>query len=163
MFEQTFKNIDDILHKDAGCTSELDYTEQSSWLLFLKYLDALEADKATEAALEGKAYPRQYLKMKGLTSGAYNQIANYVIAQSEINIAIGAKAPLAYFDELRQQTSGGAARYGGITDHQEMLANLETNCIPDGVLQGEVPDYLGFLELRRHLMAQKIRTWFLGL
>jgi type I restriction enzyme M protein len=56
MFEQTFKNIDDILHKDAGCTSELDYTEQSSWLLFLKYLDALEADKAMEAALEGKTY-----------------------------------------------------------------------------------------------------------
>jgi type I restriction enzyme M protein len=56
MFEQTFKNIDDILHKDAGCTSELDYTEQSSWLLFLKYLDALEGDKASEAALEGKRY-----------------------------------------------------------------------------------------------------------
>ena len=56
MFEQTFKNIDDILHKDAGCTSELDYTEQSSWLLFLKYLDALEQDKANEAALEAKAY-----------------------------------------------------------------------------------------------------------
>jgi type I restriction enzyme M protein len=56
VFEQTFKNIDDILHKDSGCTSELDYTEQSSWLLFLKYLDALEADKAMEAELEGKAY-----------------------------------------------------------------------------------------------------------
>ena len=56
MFEQTFRNIDDILHKDAGCTSELDYTEQSSWLLFLKYLDALEHDKAAEAALEGKPY-----------------------------------------------------------------------------------------------------------
>jgi type I restriction enzyme M protein len=56
MFEQTFKNIDDVLHKDAGCTSELDYTEQSSWLLFLKYLDALEADKASEAALDGKRY-----------------------------------------------------------------------------------------------------------
>ena len=56
MFEQAFKNIDDILHKAAGCTSELDYTEQSSWLLFLKYLDALERDKATEAALEGKKY-----------------------------------------------------------------------------------------------------------
>lgn len=56
VFEQTFKNIDDILHKDAGCTSELDYTEQSSWLLFLKYLDALEQDKAAEAALEGKTY-----------------------------------------------------------------------------------------------------------
>ena len=42
MFEQTFKTIDDVLHKDVGCTSELDYTEQSSWLLFLNYLDALE-------------------------------------------------------------------------------------------------------------------------
>lgn len=56
MFEQTFKNIDDVLWKDAGCTSELDYTEQSSWLLFLKYLDALEAEKAMEAQLEGKKY-----------------------------------------------------------------------------------------------------------
>ena len=55
-FEQVFKNIDDILHKDAGCTSELDYTEQSSWLLFLKYLDALEEDKAVEAKLDGKTY-----------------------------------------------------------------------------------------------------------
>lgn len=56
MFEQTFKNVDNILFKDAGCTNELDYTEQSSWLLFLKCLDALEHDKAAEAALEGKTY-----------------------------------------------------------------------------------------------------------
>jgi type I restriction enzyme M protein len=56
MFEQAFKNIDDILHKDAGSSSELDYTEQTSWLLFLKYLDALEQDKAMEAELEGKPY-----------------------------------------------------------------------------------------------------------
>lgn len=108
-------------------------------------------------------FPRQYLKDKGLTSGSYNQIANYVIAQSEINIAIGAKAPLAYFDELRQQANGGAKRYGGITDRQEMLDNLAMNCIPAGVLEGDVPDYLGFLELRRDLMAQKIKTWFAGL
>lgn len=56
MFEQAFKNIDDALRKEAGCASELDYTEQTSWLLFLKYLDSLEQDKAMEAALEGKAY-----------------------------------------------------------------------------------------------------------
>jgi type I restriction enzyme M protein len=56
MFEQAFRNIDDVLRKEAGCTTELDYTEQSSWLLFLKYLDALEADKAAEAALDGKKY-----------------------------------------------------------------------------------------------------------
>ncbi len=56
MFEQAFKNIDDVLWKEAGCTTELDYTEQTSWLLFLKYLDGLEQDKADEAALEGKRY-----------------------------------------------------------------------------------------------------------
>lgn len=51
MFEQAFKNIDDVLWKEAGCASELDYTEQTSWLLFLKFLDGLEQDKAMEAEL----------------------------------------------------------------------------------------------------------------
>ena len=56
MFEQAFKNIDDVLWKEAGCTTELDYIEQTSWLLFLKYLDALEQDKAMEAGLEGRKH-----------------------------------------------------------------------------------------------------------
>src|SRR5213596_2510759 len=56
MFEQAFKNIDDVLRKEAGCTTELDYTEQTSWLLFLKYLDDLERDRANEAKLHGKKY-----------------------------------------------------------------------------------------------------------
>jgi type I restriction enzyme M protein len=56
MFEQAFKNIDDDLRKEAGCASELDYTEQTSWLLFLKYLDALEHSRALEAQLDGKKY-----------------------------------------------------------------------------------------------------------
>lgn len=58
MFEQAFKNIDDILHKDAGASSELDYVEQTSWVLFLKYLDNLEDDKESEAELAGKEYKR---------------------------------------------------------------------------------------------------------
>lgn len=56
MFEQAFRSIDDILRKEAGCTTELDYTEQTSWLLFLKYLDDLEKDKSAEAALAGRKY-----------------------------------------------------------------------------------------------------------
>lgn len=56
MFEQTFKNIDDILYKDAGADSELDYIEQTSWILFLRYLDELEREKADEEALKGKDY-----------------------------------------------------------------------------------------------------------
>jgi len=56
MFEQTFKNIDDVLRKEAGCATELDYTEQTSWLLFLKYLDDLEQERALAAGLKGKSY-----------------------------------------------------------------------------------------------------------
>lgn len=56
MFEQTFKNIDNALWSEAGCTTELDYTEQSSWILFLKYLDDLERDRAVKAELENKPY-----------------------------------------------------------------------------------------------------------
>ncbi len=54
MFEQTFKNIDDVLWKEAGCTTELDYTEQTSWMLFLKYLDDFERERAEKAGLVGK-------------------------------------------------------------------------------------------------------------
>ena len=60
MFEQAFKNIDADLRNEAGCTTELDYTEQTSWLLFLKYLDGLEQDKAMEAELEGKLNGKPY-------------------------------------------------------------------------------------------------------
>jgi type I restriction enzyme M protein len=56
VFESTFTTIDRVLWKEKGCCTELDYTEQASWILFLKYLDGLEQDKATEAALEGKKY-----------------------------------------------------------------------------------------------------------
>lgn len=56
MFEKTFKNIDDILHKDAGCSSELDYVEQSSWVLFLKYLDDLEGARKVGAELSNTKY-----------------------------------------------------------------------------------------------------------
>ena len=56
MFEQTFKNIDDILFKDSGADSELDYIGQTSWIMFLRYLDELELDKADEAELEGREY-----------------------------------------------------------------------------------------------------------
>lgn len=56
MFEQNFKNIDDVLRKAAGCTTELDYTEQTSWFLILKYLDLLERDREIEAELRDRPY-----------------------------------------------------------------------------------------------------------
>jgi type I restriction enzyme M protein len=58
LYEAAFKNIDDTLWKDAGCSSELDYIEQTSWILFLKYLDDYETEKETAALLDGQAYQR---------------------------------------------------------------------------------------------------------
>lgn len=108
-------------------------------------------------------YPKKHLQTQGLPRGRYNQIANFVVAQSEINIAIGAKPPEVYFLELAEQASGGKKRYGGIDDLAEMQANLHMSCVPDTMLQGEILAYEDFLERRRRLMALKIKTWFEGL
>ena len=105
-------------------------------------------------------YPRKHLKGKGLTKGKYNQIANFVLAQSEINIAIGGKAPEFYFKEIAEQCHGGKKKYGGITDELVMRENLKANCIPDSMLDGIIPEYEEFLEKRRRLMALKIKDWF---
>jgi hypothetical protein len=106
-------------------------------------------------------YPKNHLKSKlGLSKGRYNQIANFVIAQSEINIAIGDKDPKTFFKELEKQCTGGAKKYGGITNRNVMVANLRANCLPDSMLNGDVPDYETFLRERRVLMAKKIQNWF---
>jgi len=105
-------------------------------------------------------YPRNYLKQMGLQRGRYNQIANFVLAQSEINIAIGAKPPSQYFRELVDQCNGAPKKYGGITDFTNLCENLVTSCVPPAMLDGAVPEYDDFLEERRRLMALKIKHWF---
>lgn len=105
-------------------------------------------------------YPKQHLKGQGLSRGRYNQIANFVLAQSEINIAIGDKPPEKYFRELAEQVDGGKKKYGGITDESDLRANLRASCIPESMLDGTIPDYDDFLEERRKLMALKIKNWF---
>ena len=105
-------------------------------------------------------YPKRHLKKQGLSRGQYNQIANFVLAQSEINIAIGDKPPEQYFEELADQCNGGKKRYGGITDLKDMRANLKMSCLPESLLDGKVPAYEDLLEVRRKLMALKVKTWF---
>lgn len=105
-------------------------------------------------------YPKKLLKGQGLARGRYNQIANFVLAQSEINIAIGATPPEDYFKELAEQVNGGKKKYGGITDEADLRANLRASCVAESMLDGVIPDYDNFLEERRKLMALKIKTWF---
>lgn len=105
-------------------------------------------------------FPKDYLKKHGKDKGQYNQIANYVVAQSEINIAIGNKEPAIYMSEVYDQVSGGMKRYGNITDPDELAENLWMNCIPDGIEQMTVADYPTFLAARRQLIAQRIKAYF---
>jgi hypothetical protein len=105
-------------------------------------------------------FPRNYLKKQGLSRGRYNQIANFVLAQSEINIAIGDRAPDVYFHDLAEQCNGGRRKYGGITDLIEIKANLRAHCLPESLLNGAASAYGEFLDQRRQLMAAKLQTYF---
>jgi hypothetical protein len=105
-------------------------------------------------------FPRKHLQNQGLSRGRYNQIANFVIAQSEINIAIGHKAPETYFAEIADQVNGGGKLYGGITERDRLQENYAQNCLPASLLDGDVPDYDDFLAERRRLMALRIKEWF---
>lgn len=105
-------------------------------------------------------FPKKHLKQYGYPSKQYNQIANLVLAQNEINIAIGGTDPENYFREIAEQSRNGPRKYGGISDVNEMRANLRENCIPEGLLDGDIPSFETFLERRRQLMARKLRAYF---
>ena len=105
-------------------------------------------------------FPRNYLKKRGFTRSKYNQIANYVVVQSEINIAIGDSAPADYFKELDIQCHTQRPRYGAIVDSEELKDNLGEHCIPEGMEHLTATDFELFLQQRRLLMASKIHTYY---
>jgi hypothetical protein len=108
-------------------------------------------------------FPRDYMKKHGINRGQYNQIANYAVAQSEINIAIGNKEPCKYMAEVIDQCNGGKKKYGNIITKKELSTNLAMNCVPEGLESMTCDDYPAFLTNRRILMAKKIETYFEGL
>ena len=127
----------------------------------------LSRDFTVRDLLEGQShihhvFPLSYLKKHGFQQNRYNQIANYVMMQSEINIRIGAQPPEKYFSELWEQCRNGVTRdgYGGITDANQLQENLSAHCIPEGMDAASVEGYDTFLEERRKLMAAKIRDYY---
>jgi len=108
-------------------------------------------------------FPREYLKKNGMKQGQYNQIANYVYMQSEINIRIGDKPPNIYFRELIEQCKEGALQYGGISDPQALRENLFMNSVPEDIFSMDIGNYDDFLMKRRVLMSKKIREYYFSL
>ncbi len=109
-------------------------------------------------------FPKNYLKKNGYKNkNMYNQIANYVYTQSEINIKIKDKAPNIYFSELKDQSSNNEIKYSGITSHSDLENNLEENSIPSEIFNMDYTRYEEFLLLRRNMLAQKIKKMYYSL
>ena len=109
-------------------------------------------------------FPKKYLQSNGVNNrGQYNQIANYVYMQSEINIKIRDKAPKVYFGEVKNQCEYGNLVYGGIDSIEELKDNLVQNAIPLDVFDMDIDNYEEFLNKRRLLMADKIKKYYKSL
>ena len=126
----------------------------------------LSRDLTVRDLLEGQrdihhVFPRNYLRDRHhYPPRKYNQIANYVVMQKEINIAIGGKCPARYFTELKEQCKGGPILYGGITDSDHLRDNLDEHCLPQKMELASVESYDAFLKERRNRMATKIRDYY---
>ncbi len=109
-------------------------------------------------------FPKNYLVKNGFNNrNQYNQVANYVYMQSEINIKVGDKSPKDYFSLINDQFTSDKPKITGIVSHDELLKNLDQHCIPKEVMSMDVIDYQDFLVERRKLMAQKIKHYYFSL
>jgi hypothetical protein len=108
-------------------------------------------------------FPKEYLKKNGLERGQYNQVANYVYMQSEINIKVGNKAPKEYFNQIINQFESNHKTVSGLSSNHDLMANLSANCVPDEIMSMGIEDYPDFLAKRRVLMAQKIKAYYFSL
>lgn len=105
-------------------------------------------------------FPKKYLTNHGLLKSMYNQIANYVFLQQEINIRISDDAPCIYMKNILNQCESKVLQYGSIVDKEILKDNLRQNCVPEGFENMDITDYSEFLAKRRKLMANKIREYY---
>ncbi len=108
-------------------------------------------------------FPKDYLKKNGFDRSKYNQIANYVYMQSEINIKVGNKPPIEYFELIKNQIQNNNQLVSGLNSEQQLLENLKMNCVPTEIQKMNIDDFNEFLIFRRKLMAQKIKEYYFTL
>jgi hypothetical protein len=109
-------------------------------------------------------FPKKYLQKNGLNiRGEYNQIANYVYTQSEINIKIRDAAPNEYMQDVLEQIDNNKANIGGIVTMEDLKETFKENCIPNEFINFTIDNYKDFLQKRRILMSQKIKEYYFNL
>lgn len=137
--------------------------------IFLNDSAFLSKDMKVRALVEGRGdvhhiFPKDYLQKNGKNNKSiYNQIANFALIQTEINLQITNKAPNIYMLEVNEQCKNGVATIGSITDKESLKENLRINCIPEGFETMTVDNFDEFLKARRILMANKIKEYYYSL
>ena len=126
----------------------------------------LSKDINVRTLIEGRGdihhiFPKDYLQKNGKDNRSlYNQIANFAMLQTEVNIQIGKKAPYEYMKSIIEQCNGQENKYGAINNIEDLHKNMEENCIPESLIYMTINDYEEFLKERRKLMANKIKQYY---
>ena len=126
----------------------------------------LSKDIDVRTLIEGRGdvhhiFPKDYLQKNGKDNRSiYNQIANFAMLQTEVNIQIGKKAPNEYMKSIIEQCNGQENKYGAINSIDDLKANMKENCIPESFVNMTIDNYDEFLKERRKLMAQKIKEYY---
>lgn len=126
----------------------------------------LSKDIDVRTLIEGRGdvhhiFPKDYLQKNGKDNRSiYNQIANFAMLQTEVNIQIGKKAPNDYMKSIIDQCNGQENKYGAINSLDDLYKNMEENCIPRSFIDMTIDNYEDFLKERRKLMAQKLKQYY---
>ena len=164
IISETFWNVAVVQNLMVTSTNNPTYLIYLAAQVMMNDVSLLSNNVKVSELIEGgdvhHIFPKDYLREHGYEKSSYNQEGNYAFLDTQVNKSIGKKAPNDYFDEAKKQCDTGVITIGSITDYDQLIANLETNCVPTDVFDMDYTRYPEFLEKRRVLMAQKIRKYY---
>ena len=163
-FSETFWNIAVVQNLMVTSTNNPTYLIYLAAQVMMNDISLLSNNVLVRELIDGgdvhHIFPKAYLKDNGLGKSMYNQEGNYAYLDTQVNKSIGKKAPNEYFPEARLQCEAGEITIGSITNYDQLMENLRTNCVPEEVFDMDHTRYTEFLEKRRVMMARKIRKYY---
>ena len=161
---ETFWNIAVVQNLKVTSTNNPTYLVYLAAQVMMNDVSLLSNNVLVRELIDGgdvhHIFPKQYLKDNGYEKALYNQEGNYAYLDTQVNKSIGKKSPNEYFPEAKKQCETGVITIGSITDYEQLLANMRTNCVPEDVFEMDHTAYEEFLEKRRIMMAEKIRKYY---
>ena len=161
---ETFWNIAVVQNLMVTSTNNPTYLVYLAAQVMMNDVSLLSNNILVRELIEGgdvhHIFPKEYLKANGYEKSMYNQEGNYAFLDTQVNKSIGMKAPNEYFTMARNQCETGKITIGSISDYNQLMTNLEINCVPVEVFEMDYTRYSEFLEKRRVMMAKKIQDYY---